>query len=88
MIPVVILNFIDLFVFIFNILIVARVVASYIANQNGAFYQGLVSLTEPILAPIRRLLPQTAGFDLAPLVAFLLLQGLQYVARAVLAHSL
>lgn len=87
MIPAVILNFVDLFVFVFNILIVTRVVASYIANQQGRFYQGLVGVTEPVLAPIRRLLPQTPGFDLAPLVAFLLLQGLQYGVRILFAQA-
>ena len=32
---------------------------------------GLNRLLEPIYGPIRRLLPQTGGLDLAPLVAFL-----------------
>jgi YggT family protein len=34
------------------------------------------SATEPVLAPIRRLLPQTGMFDLSPIVAFLVLAAL------------
>jgi len=34
---------------------------------------GLNRLLEPIYAPIRRLLPNTPGLDLAPLVAFVIL---------------
>lgn len=33
--------------------------------------------TEPVLAPIRRLLPPFAGFDLSPLVALFVLQMVQ-----------
>jgi YggT family protein len=35
--------------------------------------QFLFSLTEPFLAPIRRVLPQTGSFDLSPLVVLLVL---------------
>ncbi len=77
MITLVLLTFVDLFVFIFNIILIVRIVSSYFANPHGGFYQGLVSITEPVLAPVRRLLPQTPGLDLAPLAAFFLLQGVQ-----------
>jgi YggT family protein len=36
-------------------------------------WQGLNQMLEPFYAPIRRLLPQTAGLDFAPLVAFVIL---------------
>jgi len=39
----------------------------------------LWKLTEPVLAPIRRILPPFAGLDFSPLVAFLLLRVLQRV---------
>ncbi len=38
---------------------------------------GLNRLLEPIYGPIRRILPNTAGLDLAPLVAFIILIVLQ-----------
>ena len=36
-------------------------------------------VTDPILAPISRLIPVTGGFDLSPLVAILILELLQRV---------
>ena len=36
-------------------------------------WYSLNRLLEPVYAPIRRLLPQTPGLDLAPLVAFIVL---------------
>ncbi|WP_126975470.1 YggT family protein [Frigidibacter oleivorans] len=36
-------------------------------------WYGLNNLLEPIYGPIRRVLPNTAGLDLAPLVAFIIL---------------
>ncbi|MBC7141711.1 MAG: YggT family protein [Rhodobacteraceae bacterium] len=45
----------------------------------GQIWHGLNRLLEPIYAPIRRVLPQTPGLDLAPLVAFIALIILQRV---------
>lgn len=78
MISLVVLTFVDLFVMIFNLLLLTRVIASYVANPAGRFYAGLVSITEPVLVPVRKLLPTAPGLDLAPLVTFFLLQGVQY----------
>ena len=36
-------------------------------------YEAIVSLTEIIVAPIRRVLPQTSGIDLSVLAAFFLI---------------
>lgn len=42
-------------------------------------WYGLSRLLEPIYAPIRRILPQMGGIDLAPLVALLGLEALRIV---------
>jgi YggT family protein len=83
MLTILFLTFVDLFVFVFNILLLVRVISSYVANPHGRFYQGLVSVTEPVLVPVRRLLPKSPGLDLAPLAAFFLLQGVQLLLHAV-----
>ncbi len=44
----------------------------------------LIDLTEPILRPIRRMMPQTAGFDLTPLAAIIGLQVLQRIIFSLL----
>ncbi len=71
-------NFVDLFVLVFNVLLIARIVASYLANPQGGFYRALAGVTEPVLAPVRQFLPPLGGLDLAPLAVFFLLQALQY----------
>jgi YggT family protein len=83
MIVLVLLTFADLFIFVFNVLILTRVITSYIAKPGNRFYEGLVSITEPMLAPVRRLMPQAPGVDLAPLVTFFLLQGIQLLLHAI-----
>ena len=70
----VLVNFIRLFVTVLWFLLIARVVLSWTNPRGGG---GLVAFiyqaTEPILAPIRRVLPPTSGIDWSPLVAMLLL---------------
>jgi YggT family protein len=72
--PAVLVNFLQLLVTVLWLLIIARVVVSWVTPAGGG---GLVAFiyqaTEPILAPIRRVIPPTSGIDWAPLVALLLL---------------
>jgi len=83
MIADVALTFVDLFVSLFCFLLLVRVVVSYVARPGSGLYAGLVNVTEPVLAPVRKVLPATPGMDLAPLVAFFLLQGVQYLLHLV-----
>ncbi|MBK34443.1 MAG: hypothetical protein CME26_02805 [Gemmatimonadetes bacterium] len=39
--------------------------------------RGIYALTEPVLGPVRRILPPMGGFDLSPIVIFLVLMYLQ-----------
>ena len=39
----------------------------------GQIWYGLSNLLEPLYAPVRRVLPQTGGLDLAPLVMFIII---------------
>lgn len=68
------LTFIQLLAYVVWFLLLARVVVSWTNPTGGG---GLVAfiyqVTEPLLAPIRRVLPPTAGIDFSPLVAILLL---------------
>jgi uncharacterized protein YggT (Ycf19 family) len=81
MIVLITLAFVDLFVTVFNILLIIRVISSYMVRPGSRFYAWVVGITEPVLAPVRQLLPQTPGLDLAPLVTFFLLQGIQFAAH-------
>jgi YggT family protein len=63
---------------LFEILIFVRILMSWLPiDRNGSFARVLFSLTEPILEPIRNLLPQTGMFDFSPMVVLLLIFVLQ-----------
>lgn len=55
--------------------ILIMVIASWIApgNYNPALSL-LQQLIEPVMKPIRKLLPDMGGFDISPIIAFLLIQ--------------
>jgi uncharacterized protein YggT (Ycf19 family) len=77
-------TFIDLFVFVFNILLISRVLLSYVVQESNSLFQNLLNLTEPILVLVRKILPKSGGVDFAPLVTFFLLQGVQILAHTLL----
>jgi YggT family protein len=56
----------------------ARVLMSWFnPNPYNPIVDGIYRLTEPVLSPIRRVLPSMGGFDLSPLVVFVVLVYLQ-----------
>ena len=65
---------------LFNVLTLAifgRVLASWVDPfANNRITQILRDITEPILAPIRSLMPGAMMFDFSPIIATLLLQAL------------
>lgn len=64
--------------FIIGLLLAFNVINS--SNQFVvAIYQSINALMEPVLAPIRRLLPSTGSLDFSPLVLIILLQILMIV---------
>lgn len=84
MIVPVVVTFIELFVPAFSAVLVLRVVLSYLMRPETPVMMFLASLTEPVLGPIRKIIPASGGIDFAPLVALLLLQLLQYAVFALL----
>ncbi|MDQ7049585.1 MAG: YggT family protein [Enterobacterales bacterium] len=63
-------NILNLFIF----LIFARILMSWIATSGyhpiGAVIE---QLTEPLIGPIRRVLPPMAGFDFSPMILLLII---------------
>jgi len=54
--------------------IIARSLLSWFPiDQSSSLYQLLYRTTEPIIDPIRRVMPQTGMIDLSPLAAILML---------------
>jgi YggT family protein len=65
-------NFLEILVLVLWLLVLGRVLVSWVdpmARNSVSRY--LVALTEPMLAPIRRLLPQTGMMDFSPLILML-----------------
>ena len=76
---------IDMVFNLLQIIIIVRVVLSWIShNPSNQFIQIIYQVSEPILKPIREILPLTGmGFDLSPIVAFFLLGFLKKILLAV-----
>ena len=69
-----VLNFLRFLVLALQLLILARVLLSWIdPGGRGQLASFIVQTTEPILAPVRRVLPRTGMFDLSPLIVILVL---------------
>jgi YggT family protein len=48
-------------------------------NLVGSLVHALSALTDPVLAPLRRIIPPVGGLDLAVLVLFLIIQFIRAV---------
>ena len=73
-------------------IILAHVIMSWLINFQvlnlrqpliWQLWNGLNRLLEPIYAPVRRILPNTGGLDLAPLVVFIII----IIAQRALANN-
>jgi YggT family protein len=74
-------NFIQLLATVLWFLLIARVVLSWTNPRGGGGVVAFIyQATEPILAPIRRVLPATGGIDWSPLIAMLILGVIVRVA--------
>ena len=67
--------------------IIGLLFAFNVINQSNAFvvqlYQSINMVLEPLLAPIRRLLPNTGAIDFSPLVLILLLNAVIIILQNV-----
>ena len=59
-----------------SLAILARAIISWISpmgQSNNIFVSVLYQITEPILAPLRRIIPRVGLFDFTPMIAILIL---------------
>ncbi|HSH83931.1 MAG TPA: YggT family protein [Guyparkeria sp.] len=59
--------------------VLLRAVASWVGNDRSPGVAFLDDLTEPVVAPVRRVLPPIGGIDLSPLAVLLIIQVVQMV---------
>ena len=74
----IILNFVDLFVFFANGLVVINIITSWVPSMRklpGS--ETILGMSDVILLPVRKLLPPKGQLDWSPLVTIIGLQLLQ-----------
>lgn len=59
--------------------LILRAILSWVSQGNNPIEYVMTQLTEPLLAPIRKILPAMGGLDLSVLFLFIALQFLNYV---------
>jgi len=57
-----------------TLLVIAQVVLSYVLPPYHPAREIIDRFVEPMLAPIRRIMPYTGGLDFSPLVLILIIQ--------------
>ncbi|GGF74134.1 YggT family protein [Alteromonas lipolytica] len=61
--------------------LILRAILSWVSQGRNPIEYVMQQLTEPFLAPIRRIIPPIGGLDLSVLVAIIALQAIQLVLR-------
>ena len=73
-------NFLRLLCEALTLAIFLRAILSWISpGQTNMLTNILYQVTEPILAPLRRIIPRVSMLDLSPLVAIILLRVITYL---------
>lgn len=73
----------------YTLLIFIRIVFSWVTVSYGnRLMRFLVNATEPLLGPLRRMVPPVGGFDISPIVAFIIVWLLQAAVAGTLLRGL
>ncbi len=79
------INFVRILAQALSVAIILRALLSWLPGaRTSRFMTLLYEITEPILGPIRRLLPGMGGFDLSPMLGLILIQVLETVLLRIL----
>ena len=72
---IILANFIGIFATVLTWAIIIRALLSWFSiSPTQPLFRLLMEITEPVLAPIRRILPGGMMLDFSPLIAILLIQ--------------
>lgn len=78
------LGFVDWLLWLYSMIIIASALISWVSpDPRNPIVMLLRQVTEPVLAPVRRLLPpwKTGGLDLSPLIVLI---AIQFIERVIL----
>jgi YggT family protein len=70
-------------IWIYTLILLAYAVVSWLPDLRGRWTMYLAMLVEPLLTPLRRIIPPMGGFDLSFLVVILIIN---FVVRPLVAH--
>jgi YggT family protein len=71
--------FINLFAQVITILVLAKVILSYFMSPYHPIRETIDRIVNPLLEPIRRVMPSTGMIDFSPLILLVLMQLLRRV---------
>jgi YggT family protein len=81
-------TFISLLGTVLWVAILIRALMSWVMPQDSSgLSRVLIEITEPVLAPIRRVLPSLGGIDFSPFLAIILIQVVQTILLGLLTPS-
>ena len=79
------LDFIRILAIALNVVIIARVILSWVKlSPRNPIAIIIYGVSEPMLKPVRRLLPNTGGLDFSPIVVIILITVIERILRAIL----
>ena len=78
------ITIINSIVSLLTLLIIVNSIVSYFLRPFHPIRSVLDKILEPMLAPIRRLIPPTVGFDFSPIVLIILLQVISTILIAII----
>jgi len=74
---------------VYIMLVFIRIIFSYgTVSYGNRFTRFLINVTEPLLGPLRRMVPTVGMFDISPLVAFIILWILQVAIAGTLLRGM
>ena len=78
-------NFVAVLTQILTLAIFVRAILSWFpVSRDNPFVEVVVQITDPILGPIRRVMPLMGSIDFSPLVAIILLQMISSVVEGLI----
>lgn len=79
------LRIVDATIMVLTFSIIIRSLLSFFVDPRSAIYEFFYTVTEPMIAPLRTVMPRMGMFDLSPMAAVLILQFVIHpIARAAL----
>ena len=82
------INLLSIVIKVLYIAIISQVIISWIIvagvrnNLMQNLYEISTTITNPILKPIRKIMPSLGGWDLSPLIAIILLRFIETLLRS------